>query len=93
MKKVVEQSKPRQSPPSVEAVYEHGIFRVLRPERLALDEGQRVRLFVETEGGTDETDSLELLAHMYDGLSEEEIDEIEKIMLDRSNFFRDRPLP
>ena len=33
---------------------------------------------------------MELLANFYDGFSEEEIAEIEKIMLDRSNFFPER---
>jgi hypothetical protein len=47
-----------------------------------LDEGQAVRLIVEAI--TPQEESLELLFHMYDGLSEEEIDEIEKIILDRS---------
>ncbi len=34
--------------------------------------------------------SFELLFHIYDGLSEEEIAEIEKIILDRSNWFPER---
>ncbi len=33
---------------------------------------------------------LELAAHVYDGLSGEEIAEIEEIILDRSNFFPER---
>ena len=33
---------------------------------------------------------IELAENFYEGLSEEEITEIEKIILDRSNFFRDR---
>jgi hypothetical protein len=36
---------------------------------------------------------LELAMHVYDGLSEEQIDELEKIILDRRNFFGDRALP
>ena len=33
---------------------------------------------------------MELAEKIYEGLSEEDIDEIEKIMLDRSNFFGER---
>ena len=33
---------------------------------------------------------MELAAKIYEGLSEEDIDEMEKIMLDRSNFFGKR---
>ena len=32
----------------------------------------------------------ELAGNFYDGLSEEDITEIEKVMLDRSNFFGER---
>jgi hypothetical protein len=53
-----------------------------------LDEGQGVRLTVEKLQPPDEM--MELLANFYDGFSEEEIAEIEKIMLDRSNFFPER---
>ena len=34
--------------------------------------------------------SLELLGQVYDGLSEEEIDEIERIILDRRPWFPER---
>ena len=33
----------------VEAVYEHGQFRLIQPLDLAFQEGQRVRLVVDTE--------------------------------------------
>jgi uncharacterized membrane protein len=33
---------------------------------------------------------MKLAEKIYEGLSEEDIDEIEKIMLDRSNFFGER---
>lgn len=55
---------------------------------MPLQEGQRVRLTVEQLPPPDEM--LELFANFYDGFSEEEIAEIEKIMLDRSNFFPER---
>lgn len=53
-----------------------------------LEEGQRVRLTVDKLLSPDEI--LELAGHVYAGFSEEEIAEIEKIMLDRSNFFPER---
>jgi predicted DNA-binding antitoxin AbrB/MazE fold protein len=75
---------------AVDAVFEHGIFRPLAPANLALSEGQRVRLVVETmePGG----DALALATQVYDGLSEQEIDEIEHIALDRRDFFGSRAI-
>ncbi len=37
-----------------------------------------------------EPESLKLATRVYDGLSDEDIDEIEQIALDRSNFFGTR---
>lgn len=59
---------------TVEAVYENGVFKPLEP--VNLKEGEHVIVQL------GKTDSLELLTHMYDGLSEQEIDEIESIMLE-----------
>ncbi|MDQ3706178.1 MAG: sigma-70 region 4 domain-containing protein [Chloroflexota bacterium] len=55
---------------------------------MPLEEGQWVRLTVELVSPTDEM--MALIMHFYDGLSEEEIAGIEKIVLDRSNFFPER---
>jgi len=74
----------------IDAVYEKGAFRPLASEGLRLAEGQRVRLFVEASIEED-GDILGLAAKVYEGLSDQEIDEIEKIALDRSHFFSDRP--
>jgi predicted DNA-binding antitoxin AbrB/MazE fold protein len=71
----------------VEAVYEKGIFRIKFPKELSLSEGQEVILTVETP---EEEDPLSLLTGVYDGLSEQEIEEIEGVVLDRSPFFKDR---
>jgi len=72
---------------SVEAVYEKGVFRPLLaiPE---LSEGQRVRIVVEFSRDADTDEILELAASIYDGLSEQDVDEIETIALNRSAFFR-----
>ena len=70
-----------------EAVYENGVFRPLvTPHEIA--DGQRVRLTVDP---APEPDVLELAAKVYEGLSEEQIDEIEKVILDRRDFFGGRP--
>ncbi len=76
---------------AIEAVYEKGAFRPLSSEDLRLAEGQRVRLIVE-ESLKEDDNPLSLAAKVYEGLSDQEIDEIEKIALDRSHFFRDRTL-
>jgi predicted DNA-binding antitoxin AbrB/MazE fold protein len=70
------------------ATYKSGVFRPLDELKMSLEEGQAVRLTIEALPPPQS--SLELLFHIYDGLSEEEIAEIEKIILDRSNFFPDR---
>lgn len=75
----------------VDAVYEDGVFRPLSPVTDSVAEGQHVRLTISpvSEAG-DSDDPLELLRNIYAGVSEEEISEIEKVMLDRSNW-RSKP--
>ncbi len=68
----------------VDAVYEHGVFRPLRDPHLA--EGQSVQLIV-TGPALDPDKMLALARSVYDGLSQSEIDEIERVALDRENFF------
>lgn len=72
----------------LEAVSENGTFRLLEPSAVTLVDGQHVRLTVETEGTPDHV--LALSERVYDGLSEEEIDEVERISLERRTFFGDR---
>ncbi len=66
-----------------EAVYENGVFRPVTPP-VILTNGQHVRLSVEID---DAAHILELAARVYQGLPDEQIDEIETIALDRSRFF------
>ena len=75
---------------SIDAVYEAGVFRPL--EQVPLDEGQRVSLSVEPLALTPEEAEAKLRQwqQVYEGLSAEEVDEIEKIALDRSRFFTER---
>lgn len=81
-------TKPKPTKQTLDAVYEHGMFKPIHPEDLNLAEGQRVRIIVERRLTPEEM--TELAASVYEGLPEEEIAEIEKIALDRSNFFGDR---
>lgn len=73
---------------TVEAVYEHGGFRLVAPVDLKLAEGQKVRLVVEPIEQSD--DILSLAARVYEGLTEDEIDSIEKHTRRREDFFRER---
>ena len=69
-----------------EATYENG---VLKPVGfLSLKEHQRVRLFIE-EISPVKSDILNLATKIYQGLSPEEIQEIEAIAFNRSNFSRE----
>jgi predicted DNA-binding antitoxin AbrB/MazE fold protein len=69
-----------------EAVFENGVFRPLAVP-CDITEGQRVRLTVEVETPDD---VLALAAKVYEGLSGEEIDEIERVALVRRDFFGGR---
>ncbi len=60
----------------------------MEPSEVPLSEGQQVRITVDTEATPD--DVLALAEQVYAGLSEEEIDAIERIALDRDTFFGDR---
>ena len=72
---------------TLEAIFEHGIFRLVQPSTLPLRDGQRVRLVVETEASPDAI--LALAASVYDGLSPQDITEVEQIALQRRDFFGD----
>ncbi len=75
---------------NVEAIYENGVFRPLLtiPD---ISEGQRVRIVVEIarEDNSDEI-ILELAASVYGGLSDQDVDEIESIALNRGTFFTEK---
>lgn len=72
---------------SIEAVYEHGVFKPLQPVGLA--EGQKVSLSVEPSALTpaEAEAKLKEWSKVYDGLSKEDIADVETMALDRSNFF------
>jgi predicted DNA-binding antitoxin AbrB/MazE fold protein len=74
---------------TLDAVFKDGSFKPLNNGSLPFAEGQRVKLTVETPAETQD-DLIELATQVYDGLTEEEVNEVERLALDRSSFF-DRP--
>ena len=74
---------------TIEAVFENGSFIPLDKVSLPFSPGQRVKLIVEVSSESQE-DLIELATQVYDGLSDQEVDEIEQIALDRTNFLPDR---
>ena len=74
---------------TVEAIYESGGFRLIDPENLQLFEGQKVRLIIEPPYQS-ATSPLDLAAQVYEGLSDDQIEEIKRIALDRDDFFGER---
>ena len=66
---------------TVEAVYEGGVLRPIT--RLDLAEGQRVRIALD---GAVSDDPLTLAAGVYEGLSPEDIREVERVALQRRAF-------
>ena len=75
---------------TLDAVFENGGFKPVDNGSLPFSEGQRVKLTVEVPSES-EDNLVELAGQVYEGLSEEDIGEIEKLALDRGNFFHDRP--
>ena len=73
---------------AVDAVYENGVFKPLKSP--SLSDGQLVRLEIEPAFETSSDDLLELAAKVYEGLSDQQIAEVEKIVLDHRDFFGDR---
>ncbi len=72
----------------IEAIYEQGVFKPLQPVQLT--EGQKVALSVEPIAMTAAEAEAQLREwqKVYEGLSEEDIAEVEAMALDRSNFMR-----
>lgn len=70
----------------VDAVYEGGVFRPLAP--LDLPPGERVRVEIEVPPKVDVEEMLAEFQKVYEGFTPEEIDELERVILDRSNFSR-----
>jgi predicted DNA-binding antitoxin AbrB/MazE fold protein len=71
---------------TLDAVFKDGSFKPLKNGSLPFAEGQRVKLTVETPTET-QGDLIEMAAQVYDGLNEEEVNEVERLALDRDSFF------
>jgi predicted DNA-binding antitoxin AbrB/MazE fold protein len=69
---------------AIDAIYKNGTFHPVERGAIAIADGQRVRLTVDDEY---EPEPLRLAMGVYDGLSGSDIDEIERIALDRGDFF------
>jgi predicted DNA-binding antitoxin AbrB/MazE fold protein len=70
----------------VDAVFEDGVFRPIVP--VELPSGERVRVEIDVKPKADVAAMLAAFQKVYDGFSAEEIDELENVILDRSNFSR-----
>ena len=70
----------------IDAVFDNGNFRPVGDQEIALSQGQRVKLIVETFPEPQD-DMAELAAKVYEGLTDKEIEEIENITLTRNEFF------
>jgi predicted DNA-binding antitoxin AbrB/MazE fold protein len=73
----------------LEAVYEDGVLRPL--EDPGLQEHQRVLLEIRFEPREQASSALEAWHQVYEGLSADEIAEVEAMALDRSRLSRDKP--
>jgi predicted DNA-binding antitoxin AbrB/MazE fold protein len=70
----------------VDAIFEDGVFRPVLP--VELPAGERVRVEIEVQPKVDVEKMLAEFQKVYEGFTPEEIDELEKVILDRSNFSR-----
>lgn len=66
---------------TIDAVFEEGSFRLVQPLNLPLRDGQHVRLVVEMDESPEAI--LALATSVYAGLSDQDINEVEQIALQR----------
>ena len=71
----------------LDAIYKNGSFCPVNDAPITLSDGERVRLTVEPLPQDLKKNVLDLAAKVYAGLSDEDVTDIEKIALDRTNFF------
>lgn len=69
---------------TIDAIFHNGTFHPVQPIVNEISEGQSVRLIVQK---AENFKVLELAGAVYDGLSPNEIGEIEGIAFDRREFF------
>lgn len=76
---------------TIEAIYQDGIFKPLNPISDELADGEMVEITIKDKRLSPD-EMLKLAGEVYEGLSDEDVKEIEQIALDRSNFFSDKNL-
>lgn len=69
---------------TIDAIFHNGTFHPVRPIVNEISEGQTVRLIVQK---AELPKVLELAGAVYDDLSPDEVSQVEKIALDRREFF------
>jgi predicted DNA-binding antitoxin AbrB/MazE fold protein len=72
-----------------DAIFKNGVFQPLNVSEIEITEGQKVKLIIEPLDSSE--DILELASCVYEGLSEEQIGEIEHLIINRDSFFNGRP--
>lgn len=72
---------------TIKARYHHGVLQPLEPLILA-DEAE-VQLTVETDSTVSADDILQRAARVYQGLTADEVAQVEAIALNRQEFFRE----
>jgi len=86
----------------VDAIFQNGVFKPVSPPELR--EGERVRLTIERQAQATPEDILTLASRVYEGLSEEDIAEVEAVArgvalsrlragIEGMNFCSSGPLP
>lgn len=70
---------------TIDAIYENGVFKPVKA--LDISEHERVTLIIE-EKHEEFFDILSLASKVYSGLSPRNIEDMEKLVTDRSNFSR-----
>lgn len=70
---------------TIDAIFENGVFRPLMPPEIP--QGKQVKLEIDIPDGGNPDEILALATSVLDGLSEEDIEEIGSIALNRRDFF------
>ena len=73
----------------VDAIYEAGMLKPL--EALDLPEHQRVRITIHDAAEESPEETLEAWQGVFDGLTDEEIVQVEAVAYDRRHFMRQAP--
>ncbi len=71
---------------TIEAVYEDGVLKPVNP--LNIQEHKKITLTIEEDPEVS-SDILSLASGIYNGLSSKDVEDVEKVALDRSQFSRD----